>query len=229
MGKILAHYSKPRNNLFAPEWLYIFYEAELNDKKLIDDIKDIILTKEKQIIKQFPELNNDGGTGLGSNSLTSKFLGFNVFSWTEEPILKFQEFVREEYRSFISELHKHYYFEDESKTYVGCWANVLRKNQSMMRHWHSCTPNSYLGAHFCVQTDDTSTIYENPFNNNDKLEFKNIPGKLLFFQNYMPHYTTVTHSDRERITIAMDIITQKEKESTDPEDIHYTKHHVEFV
>lgn len=229
MGKILAHYSKPRNNLFAPEWLYIFYEAELNDKKLIDEIKDIILIKEKQIIKQFPELNNDGGTGLGPNSLTSKFLGFNVFSWTEEPILKFQEFVREEYKSFISELHKHYSFEDESKTYVGCWANVLRKNQSISKHWHSCTPNSYLGAHFCVQTENTSTIYVNPFNENDLMYFENSPGKLLFFQNYLPHYTTVSKSDNERITIAMDITTEQHKKSRDINDQYYTDHHVEFV
>ena len=184
--------------------------------------------KEKEIIKNFPETQNDGGTGLGPQSLTSKFLKFNIFNWKEEPCIIFQNFVRDEYKKFISALKENdSQFVKEKNTYVAGWANVLRNGQKINEHWHSCTTNSYLGAHFCVSTSNTSTVYVNPFNRDDLIEFKNGPGKLLFFQNYMVHYTTEHKTDDERITLAMDIFT--EKGYNDPVEKSATERSVRFV
>ena len=211
MGNLYIYTSHEPNNSFAPAWKFHFYEAQLENTKVLEELKNIVLIKEKEIIKNFSDVNNDGGTGLGPQSLTSKFITFNIFKWKEEPCIIFQNFVRDEYKKFISALKENNsQFVKENNTYVAGWANVLRKGQKINEHQHGCTPNSYLGAHFCVSTSNTSTIYVNPFNRKDLIEFKNSPGKLLFFQNYMVHYTTEHKTDDERITLAMDIFTEKD-------------------
>ena len=211
MGNVYIYTSHEPNNSFAPTWKFHFYEAQLENTKVLEELKNIVLIKEKEIIKNFSDVNNDGGTGLGPQSLTSKFITFNIFKWKEEPCIIFQNFVRDEYKKFISALKENNpQFVKENNTYVAGWANVLRRGQKINEHQHSCTPNSYLGAHFCVSTSNTSTIYVNPFNRKDLIEFKNSPGKLLFFQNYMVHYTTEHKTDDERITLAMDIFTEKD-------------------
>lgn len=228
MGKIYIYTSPEANNFFAPAWKFYFYESQLKNKEVLEELKNIVLIKEKEIIKNFPEMRNDGGTGLGPNSLTSKFLKFNIFNWQEEPCIIFQNFVRDEYKKFIDLLSEHdLKFIPEKNTYVAGWANVLRKGQNIKPHWHSCTENSYLGAHFCVSSNNTSTIYVNPFKQHDLMEFSNEPGKLLFFQNYIMHYTTEHKADDERITLAMDIYT--EKAYNDPSEKMYAERCVGFV
>jgi len=211
MSKIYIYQSDAPNNFFAPHWKFYFYEAQLENKEVLEELKNVVLMKEKEIIKNFPETQNDGGTGLGPQSLTSKFIKFNIFNWEEKPCVVFQNFVRDEYKKFIDLLSEHdSKFIPEKNTYVAGWANVLRNGQKINEHWHSCTANSYLGAHFCVSNSNTSTVYVNPFNRDHLIEFKNEPGKLLFFQNYMVHYTTEHKTDDERITLAMDIFTEKD-------------------
>ena len=228
MGNVYTHTSQKPNNSFAPAWKFHFYETQLENKKVLEELKNIVLIKEKEIIKNFPDWRNDGGTGLGPNSLTSKFLKFNIFNWKEESCVVFQNFVRNEYKKFIDFLAENdSQFIRENNTYVAGWANVLRNGQKINEHWHSCTSNSYLGAHFCVSTSNTSTVYVNPFNRDDLIKFKNEPGKLLFFHNYMVHYTTEHKIDDERITLAMDIIT--EKGYNDPLEKTYTERSVRFV
>ena len=228
MSTLYEYISPMPNNSFAPAWKFYFYEAQLENKEVLEELKNIVLMKEKGIIKNFPETQNDGGTGLGPQSLTSKFLKFNIFNWKEEPCIIFQNFVRDEYKKFISALKENdSQFVKENNTYVAGWANVLRNGQKINEHWHSCTPNSYLGAHFCVSTSNTSTVYVNPFNRNDLMEFKNESGKLLFFHNYMVHYTTEHKIDDERITLAMDIIT--ERAYNDPSKKQRAERCVRFV
>ena len=228
MGTLYTHTSDKPNTFFAPAWKFYFYEAQLEDTKILEELKNVVLMKEKEIIKNFPEMQNDGGTGLGPNSLTSKFLKFNIFNWKEDSCIVFQNFVRSEYKKFIDLLAENdSEFIRENNTYVAGWANVLRRGQRMSEHWHSCTPNSYLGAHFCVSTSNTSTMYVNPFNRNNYIEFKNSPGKLLFFHNYMVHYTTEHKTDDERITLAMDIFTEKSYD--DPFEKVYAERGVRFV
>jgi len=227
MGKLYIYESHKPNNFFAPRWKMHFYEAQLEDNKVLEELKKVVLLKEKEIVNRFPMINNDGNTGLGPTSLTSKFLKFNIFNWKEEPCVVFQEFVRSEYIKFIDALAKHDSEFVKDNTYIAGWANVLRRGQKINQHWHSSTPNSYLGAHFCVSSSGTSTVYVNPFNRDDLLHFSNEPGKLLFFQNYIVHYTTEHKIDDERITLAMDIFT--EEAYNDPVEKKYTERSVRFV
>jgi hypothetical protein len=51
--------------------------------------------------------------------------------------------------------------------------------------------------------------------------------KLLFFQNYMVHYTTEHKIEDERITLAMDIFT--EGAYNDPSEKQYAERCVRFL
>lgn len=195
--------SDPKNNYFAPEWRFDFYETQINNLKLVSEIKDLILLKEQEIIKEFPEVIGDGGTGLGLNSLTARFRNFNIFTWTEPPIVKLQQWIKEEYQNFLKEIP----VEDQS-VYVGCWANVMRHGEKIQPHWHSCFADSYLGGHFIVATENTSTLYQNPFKPNEVFEFENVPGTLTIFPSHLTHWTNQYLGNDERITIAFDLLPE---------------------
>jgi hypothetical protein len=195
--------SDPKNNYFAPEWRFDFYETLNTDHNLIDEIKQLILLKEQEIIKEFPQVVGDGGTGLGLNSLTARFRNFNIFTWTEPPIVKLQEWIKGEYTKFLESIPV-----EEQNVYVGCWANVMRHGEQIQPHWHSCFADSYLGGHFIVATEFTSTFYQNPFKPNEVFEFVNEPGMLTIFPSHLMHWTNRYSGDRERITIAFDLLPE---------------------
>jgi hypothetical protein len=232
---LINYKSQKKISPFAADWEFNFFQTQMDDVDCINDMKQLILVKEPQIIKQFPESINAGGTGLGANSLTAKFKKFNIFNWTENCFVKFQNFVREEHSKFIKEMNI-----PERQLYVGCWANVLRHGQKIDMHWHITGPNSYLGAHMCLTEQETSTIYSNPFLpnalfnpfdkskwlENSAFEFKNKSGSLLFFPDWLIHYTTPYYGNAERITIAMDILTEEHCKLYANDEI--TKNYVRF-
>ena len=187
---------------FAPEWDCIVMENYITD---IDfkKIAEIILSKEKQIIKDNPTTiphDTDGGTGLGNNSLTSKYQAFNVFLWQDEEIQKLKIQLFNVYLKLLNLCNI-----PRSKTWMQCWANVLRDGEQIQTHAHSVNSYYYLGGHICVQCTDSSTVYINPKDNTDIKFSKNNVGKFTIFQNNIPHYTTKHIGNTERITIAFDL------------------------
>jgi hypothetical protein len=210
--------SPPPLTPFAPNYEYVIGETFLED---IDTkkIAKFILSKEKEIIKKYKisdksKATVDAYTGLGSNSITSRYEYFNLFNFSDaEPeLLKLKYKIKKTYNTFLTELKLANWM--LKPVYIQCWANVLRKGQQIKPHIHSVDPNCYLGGHFCVQAKDTSTYYINPtnqINTPEALKSPNIPGKLTLFQNSVPHYTDKYEGDSERITIAFDLTLFEEK------------------
>jgi hypothetical protein len=209
--KIIKFESSHPTTFFAPKWNWIMAEdLSFNNYEKLDAIKKIVLEKEKEILRSTSNqyksygVNVDGNTGLGKNSLTSRFPFFNVFSW-EEPEIKFiEKYIYEKYVEFLNLINV-----ERKKVWIQCWANVLRKNEEIKKHIHSSHNMTWLGGHFMISCDNTSTFYENPMQVADEpqiYESKNKIGKLTFFQNNLPHYTNKHLSDSERISIAFDII-----------------------
>jgi len=197
--------SMPRQTPFAPEWHYILAEDMIQDIDY-DKVAEIILSKEKEIVDAFPG-TSDAYTGLGEDSLTSRFKHFNLFSWTDPEINKLKEEIHEKYKLFLIKLGL-----QRSKVWIQCWANVLRDGQEIKPHIHSVTPFSYLGGHICIQCDKTSTVYINPVNQINEPELFDSPnavGKFTIFQDCIPHYTTTHNGSKERITIAFDLFVDR--------------------
>ena len=212
---IIRFLSKPPCTSFAPEWDWIMYEEMLEGVDF-DKIAKIILEKEKEIIQTFPPSDKssiDAYTGLGENSLTSRYGSFNVFEWPDFEIQQLKNQIYDNYLKFLQILN------DENirtvprrKVWIQSWANVMRKGEKILHHLHSTSPYCYLGGHVTVQTEETSTIYINPINQlNDPQQHtsENRVGKLTFFQNNIPHYTTEYTGTSERITIAFDLVVDE--------------------
>lgn len=198
-------YSNPKHNFFAPSWEYYIGQADAENPKLVSDLKELILYKEKQIITEFAGLGQDAGTSVGVDSLTGKYRFYNIFSWTEEPAVAFTKFVVEQYRIFLKEFGLH-----EPPTWGRCWANVLRNGQSIGSHNHGCHSYSYLSGHFVIAAEGTGTYYQNPTDLSHHRE-ENKPGRLTFFPSYLRHWTDDYIGPAERITIAFDFYIADEE------------------
>lgn len=206
--RVINFESQKRISPLAPEWNYFMCEAEIHGVDW-SEVSKIILEKEKEIListKPVDKSSGDGYTGLGANSLTSRYDKFNVFSWDYPVIKEIHRQVANVHREFISFLNI-----SNQKLYLQCWANVMRNGEGMEPHIHDVTPYCYLGGHITVQCNDTSTVYINPINQiNEPQEYRSLnkPGKITLFQNNIPHYTTLHFGDLERISIAFDIVLQ---------------------
>jgi len=202
---LILNKSKPPRTPFAPQWHYhLGYEfiSNVDFKK----IAKIILRKEKYILKKFPpstKSNIDGYTGLGKNSLTSRYEHFNIFSWSEPEIKKLKPIILDFHSRFLDELK----IKGLSDFTLKGWANVMRKGERIKAHIHATSPTAYLSGHICVQCKDTATYYINPVNQLNEPYIHKLPnevGQIILFPSYIPHYTDTQLGNKERITIAFD-------------------------
>ena len=216
--KVVIFRSAPRQNVFAPAWEFPIAEDKITTVNF-KALAKFILAKEKSILKNsgvkqpligpFVEIKKgDGYTGLGENSLTSRYGSYNLLDFKHPEIKKLKKAILESHARFLEALKIPLYPE----LYIQCWANVLRKGEQIKPHIHSVLPDTYLGGQINVQVQNTSTWYINPVNqiNDPELyESKNEVGKLTLFQNCIPHYTDKQVSTTPRITIAFDLVVNK--------------------
>ena len=204
---VFLNKSKPSQTPFAPQWHYhIGYEliSHIDFKK----IAKIILRKEKPILKKFPPSTKssvDGYTGLGKNSLTSRYEHFNIFSWPESEIKKLKPIILDFHSRFLDKVK----IKGLSHFDLTGWANVMRKGEGIKAHLHSTEPTAYLSGHICIQCEETATYYINPVNQlNEPYSRKitNEVGQIVLFPTCVPHYTDIHLGNKERITIAFDFI-----------------------
>ena len=209
---LIINKSKPSQTPFAPQWHYhVGYEfiPNIDFKK----IAEIILRKEKHILKKFPPSTKssvDGYTGLGKNSLTSRYEHFNIFSWPESEIKKLKPIILDFHSRFLDKIK----IKGLSNFDLKGWANVMRKGERIKAHLHSIEPTSYLSGHICVQCEKTATYYINPINQLNEPYAKKIPnevGQIILFPSCVPHYTDTHLGNKERITIAFDFSIQSQK------------------
>ena len=174
------------------------YQTKLN----CNFFSAVILKKESELLKKYSpttirgEINFDGGTQLGTNSLTSRACHYNLLDWKES-------------KDLIKVIKKNYITLTKNKDpiYVHSWANVMRKGEQIKEHQHGLYPYTYdhLSGHLVVMIyDDTATYYRME---NQILEEKNKEGQMTLFSTPYPHWTSQYNGDKPRITIAFDIRT----------------------
>ena len=162
-----------------------------------------ILKNEKKIIQKYPPTGydgnfNDGSTGLGKNSLTSRYFYFNVMNWWGVSSLKKE--IKKCYFDF-TKLKK-------QPLYIQCWANVMRKGEKILYHSHrsylnTLKYNAVSGNLFISCDTQTHTYYEN-------FSIANEPGVLTLFPSFIRHCTDRYDGEKERISIAFDIRTKND-------------------
>ena len=205
--KIFTFKSNPPLTPFAPQWDYSLGHENISNFIDCPKIASLILSKEKNIIRKFPTAKSssiDGYTGLGPNSLTSRYGYYNLIDWPEIEIKILRDRIIEFHQQFLKKLN----IKISNTVSIKGWANVLRKGEKINPHLHSVQPHSYLSGHVTVQCENTSTYYVNPVNQLNEPEvkqIKNVPGEITLFPTCVPHYTDLHNAPTERITIAFDL------------------------
>tara|TARA_B100000073_G_C23607197_1_gene522955 strand:- start:57 stop:650 length:594 start_codon:yes stop_codon:yes gene_type:complete len=174
---------------------------EINTNIDLSSLSSRILRNEKKILKNYPPTDyckriTDGKTGLGTNSLTSRFYHFNVLSW----------FGTRKLKKYIKKGYEQYNNVKNAPIYVQCWANVMRKGDMIKAHTHASlglSPLHSLSGHLCVKVDgSTNTYYKGT-------PIQNKNGQMILFPSTISHWTDRYMGDDERITIAFDIISKE--------------------
>jgi len=180
--------SKPRGIVF-------------NSKIDVDKLAKQILVNEPEILEKHPPQNwnktkyVDGGTGLGYDSLTSRSCHYNMLDWEDSELLRKE--IRRGYELFTNLKDK--------PLYVQVWANVMRKGEKIQphRHWQRYEEVHMLSGHICVQVDgSTSTYYAGKPMLNKK-------GQMTLFSSIISHWTDTYYGEKERITVAFDIMSKE--------------------
>ena len=220
--RLIEFKSNPPLSPFAPHWFFSIGEIDANID--CNKLKQFLLSKVDEVLSIEDDCINDHayGTKLGKNTTTARAGLYNIFSWDHPEIIK----LKDEIIKFHSAYYRESLNRDDSppETDLIGWMNIMSKGQVIRKHAHGYTETTYLSGHFTVQSNDTQTVYVNPYEHmDDKLmttDLKlgklgkcshrlyasdNISGRMALFPSYVPHFTTDYHGDDYRITLAFDI------------------------
>lgn len=195
---------------------------------LNDALAAIILRKEQEILaKEMPKAvaGNDHG-------LTSHWMAYNVLNWDYPECKAFASMVLRAAKEFIA------YVDDPDNpdnaiAGVSCWANVLRHGESLEIHHHD---PAYLSAHYTVRSgrdangtpngDSGNTVYYRPgfiersqgdetfggpWDTDWRISVPPTAGRMTLFPSYVRHEVKANLGTIERISIAMDFYTKKQR------------------
>lgn len=204
---------------FSPTWNIPIGVKKFDNDDVINDIRNFLITKEKDIIHSIP-YDYDGTTGLNPNSVTGRFACYNLLKFQEEcPGLKtLFEFFQKSYLEYI-------FTEDLTPrdTDIVCWFNALRKGERVHEHNHGSGNDVYLSGNFILDNHDTKTHYKCPFDRDIITSIPNLKGILTIFPSFVYHYSDMYNDNGIRHSIAFDIRIPGIQESEERQAITFWK------
>jgi hypothetical protein len=187
-------------NIIAPSWKFNLWLYSI-DSSFIQELKILLEQEEKNIIEKYPSFN-DGGTGLGPDTVTSRYNNFNLFRIEDLRITKLKQIIKNNLQNFLTELE--FVSTPDFNPRINCWYNIMKPGQSINVHTHNLTNTSFISGHVTVACEDSYTYYITPYTK-DKLEFVNNLGEGIFFPSYIEHGTSKHVGSLNRMTLAFDI------------------------
>ena len=187
---------------YAPTWNISIGHDTWPDSNKVDTIRKWLINNEDRIKESYPPLH-DGSTGLGNDSVTSRFGEYNLFDFSNElPELNdLLTFMRKAYINFV-----HNDYTNKIDLAIVCWFNIVKDGQKIEEHSHCLDRDSYLSANMHLDNYPTKTIYRTPYLPVEEHAFENVKGGISIFPSYVPHKTTeYTSSSEPRVSIACDL------------------------
>ena len=187
---------------FAPTWDISIGVTVWEEQEKIDAIRNWLIDNEQYIKDTFAP-RHDGGTGLGKDSVTSRFGQYNLFDFSDKmPYLKdLLEFIQKSYIEFVTTESKK--IEDLQ---IISWFNVLRSGQEIKEHNHSDSGDSYISGNVHLDNYQTGTYYRSPVTSYRASPIRNQKGGCIFFPSYVPHRTDTFESQHDvRVSIGFDL------------------------
>ncbi len=193
---------------FTPNISIKMYKADIS-QDLTNRLRDIVILEEPKIIANVPPMHAED-----PDWMTGRLWNYNFLDLDYEEIRQLKIWIKEQYINYVKSLGK-----EPDKVYIQCWVNILRNNgRSIVPHHHadghSSDKNapqeySYLSGNLCIQTENTNTWFRNPFLDKNYKSIPNKDGEMIFFPSFLVHCTDVNLSQRPRITISFDLITEE--------------------
>jgi len=202
MKTVYQFKSKEARNPFAPEFEYNLIEDICFSYGQCQEIKEYLLNKEKYLLDKLQDKPSmDGNTGLGESSITSKFPHFSLFDFDHYMVKIIQSKVLELFSNILDISNKSWH----SHLYAQSWFNVMRCGQKINLHTHGVNEDILYGFHITISSENTSTVYHNPFDHRQVIEVPNKIGHITLFPNFLPHQTSKYLGNDVRISIAGDL------------------------
>jgi hypothetical protein len=194
---------------FLPE-LQVPIFVNVFDKEKTRKLSKFILDKESWILQNnepYPEEDD-------KLWLTNRSYAYNLFNFSDEcpELNELKQFIL---MSFIN--YRDAVGAPKQKTYIQCWANVLRKDgKGITEHSHSDgyadSPHeyAYVSGTMCLSNLNTSTDFRSPFLVKYFHNIKNHVGENILFPSWVTHKSDTNTAPIPRISIAYDIVTQEQ-------------------
>lgn len=185
---------------YAPKWNYPLGLETYQNTENIDIIKNWLIENENEF-KKLP-YTNDGGTGLGEDSVTTRYGQYNLFDYSDQlPQLDdFLRFLRLAYLDFIYQDGT-----DICSNDIVCWFNILRNGEEISEHAHGNSYDVYLSGNFHLDDYNTKTFYRCPQSPNLYFNVDNVKGGLTLFPSCLPHGIEIYEGTSPRVSIAFDL------------------------
>ena len=128
------------------------------------------------------------------------FRAYNMFEWDDPECTQ----IRMAIKYAIADMYPDF----KEKLYGRMWGSILRRGQALKPHQHNFDEYSFLSAQIVLQSEKTSTFYQNPFGL-DAQRFDDEAGMLTIFPEYLLHWTDQhKNSIVPRIALGVDILTE---------------------
>lgn len=194
---------------YAPYWDFSIGTAQWGEFEKADKIRQWLLDHEEEILKKYP-LMHDGNTGLGEESVTSRFGQYNLFDFADEvPELNdLKKFIQLSYLDFVT-----MDYTPITNLHIVSWFNILHTGQEIKEHLHNSNFDCYLSGNLHLDDYKTMTNYKCPFEVGKSHSIGNVKGGLTIFPSCVMHWSDKHEETTRRVSIAFDLrpeITQGE-------------------
>lgn len=197
--------TEPAENPFYPPELRIplMIGVGVLPREVCEGLSAEILKREKKILKEFPAVSVAGKT----DGITTRWLDYNILTWDIPEVKVLRTTIKEAYSHYMK-----FAKVPRWKNEIQCWANVLRKGDSLRIHHHNFRQRPVISATFSLTTAKTSTCYVFPIwmkvkdnEYSQEICFPTTQGNLLMVPGWVSHYTTPHPGPKPRITLGLDI------------------------
>ena len=185
---------------YAPSWDIPLYMNVLQNYDIVDNVRNWLIENEQKFL-DLP-VHNDGGTGLGEDSVTSRFSTYNLFDYTDQcpELAEVLDFFRFSYVDFMDKEHNY-----NRELDFMCWFSIIRPGEEIKIHKHGSGPDVYLSGNLHLDDYDTETFYLSPYDEQNGHALPNQKGGLTLFPSYVSHGATKYEGDSLRVSIAFDL------------------------
>lgn len=187
------------------DWEFPMLDAQLFGEDLErfnQDLKELVLSNTEKLVEHTSP-SRKAEHKHPNYDLTATFEDWNFFYFDHPAAECLFYYFKQAHDAFAQKLD----IIHGMPTNILCWANALKKSDSMGGHSHQGdVETTYMSGNYCVTADqDTATVFDTPGFNNRQIKVRNKPGQLTMFPQWVNHWTTPFERDDVRVTIAADI------------------------